>query len=74
MIPPEEQHSDDEPIRRISDTGVVTDDGYIKANTVEMYPNWTHIYTKRGQPETDAELWVPNEKIQEVGAEHSEPY
>lgn len=64
----------DEPIRKISDTTVKTPENYYEATTVEMYPNYLHIFTSREQHNTDTEVWVPADSSVEIGAEHSKTY
>lgn len=64
----------DEPIRVLNDTTVQTPEKYYEATTVEMYPNYLHIFTSREQNHTDHEIWVPADSSVEIGAEHSNPY
>lgn len=60
-----------EPIRKLHDTTVKTPERFYEATTVEMYPNYLHIFTGREQHNTDNEVWVPADSSVEIGAEHS---
>lgn len=64
----------DEPIRTINETTVETPNGYYEATSVELYPNYLHIFTSREQNHTDHEIWIPASSNVVIGAEHSNPY
>ena len=64
----------EEPIRVIKETTVETPKKYYEATTVEMYPNYLHIFTSREQNHTDPEVWIPADSKVEIGSEHSNPY
>jgi len=64
----------EEPLRVLNDTTVETPDNYYEATTVEMYPNYLHIFTSREQNHTDHEVWIQADSSVEIGAEYSNSY
>lgn len=54
------------PIKELRGATVVAGGQSYTNARVELHDGWTHIYTDREQPNTEPEVWVPNERVKEV--------